>query len=268
MTRSHKLDPVLRSLDPASDDGDPARARRDLRAILAVDPGTGLRTREIRRPRRVGRVGRVGRVVLFVGVAAAVTAGVVVLPAFRGGDRAFASWTAEPAGLSPARSADAADGCRDNLEDGAGSGDLDRLRRAQPAVAEHRGVWTTVVLAGDAGFSALCITDDSAGRFDDAMIGSVGTSAVVAPGPRDLVATDLGTGTLNAGELSLAAGWAGGDVVGLTYRSSAHGAVAATVDRGRFALWFPGDELKDTADGVEVEVTYRDGGTGTSRLSL
>jgi hypothetical protein len=45
--------------------------------------------------------------------------------------------------------------------------------------------------------------------------------------------------------------------------------VKATVAKGHFALWLPGNELKDAAtNGVEVEVTYKDGTKGTRNLTL
>ena len=201
---------------------------------------------------------------------AGLAGGVVAVPALTGGDRAFASWRAVPQGLSAAQRADAAESCRDSQLGGDDGTYAASLGSAEPVVAERRGSWTTVVLAGPDGFSALCISDDSAGLFADGMIGSVGTGAGAAPGPREVLATDLGSGTMSAGDLSLAAGLAGPDVVGVTYRSVAHGEVVATVSGGRFALWMPGDELRDASatDGVEVELTYRDGSTGTSRLAL
>jgi len=155
-------------------------------------------------------------------------------------------------------------------EDGAGAKYVNELSSAVPAVAERRGVWTTVVLAGTDGFSAMCITDDSTHLFAKDMIGSVGTPTdYAAPAPRALTTTDLGVGTMNVGDISLAAGTAGSDIVGVVYHSRTHGGVSATVSRGRFALWLPGNELKNaSSNGVEVEVTYRDGRTGTSRLTL
>jgi hypothetical protein len=172
--------------------------------------------------------------------------------------------------VSARQLAAAAASCRESLADGAGAGYADDLRDADPAVAERRGVWTTVVLAGPGGFSAMCVTDDSAHLFADAMIGSIGRPAgYAAPGPRQLVATDLGAGTVGAGDISLAAGAAGSDVAGVVYPSRTHGRVTATVRRGCFALWFPGDELTAaSSDGVDVEVTYRDGTTATTRLTL
>ncbi|HEX6234558.1 MAG TPA: hypothetical protein VFZ63_15635 [Jiangellaceae bacterium] len=83
------------------------------------------------------------------------------------------------------------------------------------------------------------------------------------------MATDLGRGSASAGELSAAAGYVGSDVAGITCQSVGHGEVVATVSAGRFALWLPGNELEDASrDGVRVDVTYRDGTTGTVRIDL
>lgn len=270
------IDATLRSLDPADRRIDlaDARARSDLEAILATDPAPPARQRPpspspalTARPRGAARTTR--RIVLAGGVAATVGVGLVVLPPLTGGDHAFATWTTAPVGMSAQQSAEAAADCREQYGD-VSAEQTDDLSRAETAVAERRGVWTTVVLAGPAGFSAMCITDDSAGLFTNSMIGSIGTlPAAAAPGPRELVATDLGVGTMSAGDISMAAGTAGPDVVGVVYRSSTHGEVAATVSRGRFALWLPGDDLRDASStGVELEVSYRDGTTATSRLTF
>lgn len=95
------------------------------------------------------------------------------------------------------------------------------------------------------------------------------SAGTAVPGPRELTATDLGTGTMSAGDISLAADAAGSDIVGVIYMSRTHEDVTATVSLGHFALWLPGDELRNaSSDGVEVYVTYQDGTTGTSRLTL
>jgi hypothetical protein len=201
---------------------------------------------------------------------AVATACLVILPSMSGGDPAFATWAAAPADMSESDRAKAAHQCRDRQKNVGGGMYAENVKNAALAVAEKRGVWTTVVLAGDDGFSVLCITDDAVHFFDKGMIGSVGKpTGYTSPGSRELVATDLGTGSMDAGEISLAAGSAGADVVGIVYQSKTHDDVNATVSQGRFALWLPGNELQDAASvGVEVEVTYSDGTTGTSRLSF
>lgn len=277
MTRVHDINTALRSLDAADHYVDPcnARARSDLQGILATDPSPDPLQQpwspsadRVGRPRNAARTTR--RIAVAGGMLAAVTAGLVALTSLTGGDQAFASWTPAPQGMSAQERTDAAAGCRQMQEDGAGAEYADDLSSAEPVIAERRGVWTTVVLAATDGFSAMCITDDSTQLFAKDMIGSVGTPTdYTAPGPRDLTATDLGVGIMNAGDLSLVAGTAGSRIAGVVYHSPTHGDVAATMSQGHFALWLPGDEFKDaSSNGVEVEVTYRDGRTGTSRLTL
>jgi hypothetical protein len=276
MTRIHDINTALRSLDAADRHVDSAsvRARTDLQSILATDPSVDPLQQPsspagagVGGPRRAARTTR--RFALAGGMLAAVTAGFVALPAMTGGDQAFASWTPDPHNMTARERADAAVACRQQQEGGAGAEYADDLSSAKPVIAERRGVWTTVVLAGKDGFSAMCISDDSTHLFRD-MIGSIGTPTdYAAPGPRNLAATSLGVGTMKAGDLSMAAGAAGSDIVAVRYHSQAHGEVDATVSQGHFALWLPGDEMKDpSSNGVKVEVTYRDGTTGTSRLTL
>lgn len=207
------------------------------------------------------------RLALLGGVATVVAAALVVTPALTGGDKAFATWTAAPTGMSAQQRDDAAGSCRAQMSDGGGADDATSLASASVAIAEARGVWTTVLLAGDDGFAALCITDQSGPLFSDRMIGSVGIADVATPGPRDVVGTDLGVGTIGS-DISLIAGLAGTEVVGVTYASRAHGTVTATVSYGHFALWFPGDELMWASAGVDVDVTFTDGTSRTVRLSL
>lgn len=275
MNRSDTLDTSLRLLDPADRAADPVRARADLDAIVATGPTAGPHpgrtpgviastTAAPRWPRPARRVALLG------GMVAAATAALVVAPGLTGGDRAFATWTATPDGMSEQQRDEASASCRQSQVEGAGRADTDRIEGSVTAVAERRGAWTAVVLAGTEGFSALCITDSSAGLFADAWIGSVGIpTGTDVPDPRELVATDLGTGTLGSADISLVAGAAGSDVVGVAHHSTEHGTVTATVAHGRFALWFPGDELSGaSSDGVVLEVTYEDGSTGAARLTL
>lgn len=277
MTRNQDIDTLLRSLD-AADHGGPfnsQRARTDLHRILCTDPAPGLSERPAltiagndRRSRGTGRTSR--RVAVVGGMVAVATAGMIILPSLSGGDPAFASWTSAPTGMTEEDRASAAAECRASKKDVGGGMYAADVGSADVAIAEWRGVWTTVVLAGKDGFSALCITDDVVSLFGRGMIGSVGKpAAYTVPGPRELTATALGTGTMSAGDISLAAGTAGSEIIGVIYKSRTHEDVTATVSRGHFALWLPGDELRNaSSDGIEVEVTYRDGTTGTSRLTL
>lgn len=275
MTRHRDVDTLLRSLDAADHNGAAGspRARADLHRILSTDPAPA--PRQHRTPASAAGRGRTPgkparRIAVLGGLAAAVTAGLVVLPALSGGDPAFATWTAAPAGMSAQDSAAAVADCRESKKqvgDGMYAGDVGS---AAVAIAERRGVWTTVVLTGQDGFSALCITDNAMNLFGRGMIGSVGKPAgYIGPGARELTALALGTGTMSAGDISMAAGTAGADIVGVSYKSRTREDVTATVSHGHFALWLPGDELRSaSSDGVEVQVTYRDGSTGTSRLRL
>lgn len=257
----------LRSLDAADPGASAAttRARADLERIVASDPGADA---PARRTRPGGGRGRLVLAGVALAAVATVTVGVVALPSVLGGDAAFASWTSTPGAMSPAQQREAAEACRD-VQQGAGGEYDDALAAAVPAVAERRGAWTTVVLAGEDGFSALCVTDSSRRLFDD-WFGSVGHSATsAAPGPRALLVTDLGTGSMRAGDLSLAAGLVGSDVAAVAFDSATQGRVEATVSHGRFALWLPGDELEAApAEGVDLAVTYRDGSTARVRVSL
>jgi hypothetical protein len=253
---------VLRTLDPAGDDGDAhgPRARADLARILATEP----RPAPSPRRRKV-----VLRVTTAAAAAAAVVAGVILVPSLTGGDQAFATWTGTPSAPSTGEATDLADACRDSQRDGAGSGFGTKLDRAATAVAERRGAWSLVLLVGDGGFSAMCITDESTPLFKSS-IGHIGTpSDHQAPDPREATAHSLGTGMIDGEELSVAAGAVGADVTGLTYASAEHGAVAATVAHGHFAFWLPGGELEDASrDGVAVTATYRDGTTATITIGL
>lgn len=277
MTRNQDIETLLRSLDAADHEGlaNSHRARTDLHRILSTDPAPApvlrptLTTSAQGRPvKKTGRTAR--RVAALGGLVAVVTASLIVVPSLSGGDPAFASWTSTPGGMTETDRASAASECRTSKKDVGGGMYAGDVNSAAVAIAERRGVWTTVVLTGKDGFSAMCITDDAVNLFGKGMIGSVGKSAGNAvPGPRELTATDLGTGTMSAGDISLAAGTAGSDIVGVIYKSRTHEDVTATVSLGHFALWLPGDELRNaSSDGVEVEVTYQDGTTGTSRLTL
>ncbi|WP_328989185.1 hypothetical protein OG394_23430 [Kribbella sp. NBC_01245] len=271
MTRIDDLQ-ILKTLDPATPDAiDPhgPRARTDLHHILATDPTTPT---DATNPAQAGvrprRRRLATRMALGSGLVAAAAVTAVVLPSLVGGDEAFATWTAAPVGMSAKDKASAAASCRDQQKSGSPEF-RDELSRSATAISERRGAWTLVVLAGQDGFSALCITDDSTRLFQD-YFGSIGkTASADRPTPRGLTATVLGTGSADGNELSVAAGLAGSDVTSLTYTSPTRGKVKATVNGGQFALWLPGNELESASrQGVPLQATYRDGTTTTITLTL
>ncbi|WP_112242915.1 hypothetical protein [Kribbella monticola] len=252
--------PVLRTLDPADREIDPnsPRARADLERILATDPALPAL-----RPRRSRRLA----VSVALGAAAAATVAALVLPSALGGDKAFASWTSSPSGMSASKRADAANSCRSHQKSGSHEY-ADQLKSAGTAISERRGAWTLVILAGRDGFSALCITDDSKHLFRS-YFGAIGsTPPANRPSNRGLAPLVLGTGSIDGNELSVAAGAAGSDVTAVTYTSPTRGKVNATVSGGQFALWLPGNDLTGGAKGTSVQVTYRDGTTATVTLHL
>lgn len=278
MTRQQDIDTLLRSMDAASQAPTvrPQRAQADLESILSHNPApTASERAKVRSHystlgKKPGAPVRRRRAVVLGGMVAATTAGLLVLPALTGGDPAFATWTANPATLSGPDRDDAVADClasKKNVGDGMYTDDL---AAAEVAIAERRGAWMTVVLTGPDGFEATCITDASAPWFDKGMIGSIGKlGAETDPAPRSLQATQLGTGTIMNEPISIASGRAGNDVVGVTYTSITGEEVSATVSKGQFALWLPGDELQEASDGgTTVDLAFLDGTTGTQELSF
>ena len=278
MTRQQDIDTLLRSMDAASEAPPvrPHRAQADLECILSHNPAPTAPERAKGRSnystlgQQPGASVRRRRAVVLGGMVAATTAGLLVLPALTGGDPAFATWTANPATLSGPDRDDAVADClasKKNVGDGMYTDDL---AAAEVAIAERRGAWMTIVLTGPGGFEATCITDASAPWFNKGMIGSIGTlGAETDPAPRSLKATQLGTGTIMNEPISIASGRAGNDVVGVTYTSITGEEVIATVAKGQFALWLPGDELHEASDGgTTVDLTFLDGTTGSQELSF
>lgn len=271
------IDALLRSLDAAKD-APPARSGRagiDLDRILAQAPGPAEQQTSWGTPPCAARVRtserhRPSRRPFAVAATAAATAGLLVVPFLTGGDPAFATWTAAPVTLNDAAREDAAADCRNSGEGISEGLHKNDLAAAEVAIAERRGAWTTVILTGAGGFDAVCVTDASAPSFRKGRIGAIGKSGTdTGSKPRGLVVTQLGTGTIGGNPISMASGAAGSDVAGIIYTSASGEEVVATVSRGHFAFWLPGDELQNSSEaGVPVEVTYSDGTSGTQTLSF
>lgn len=255
------IDSTLRQLDPADPAADATseRARIDLTRILQSAPEAPSPV-VLNHRRPIVRLATASALVAAAGAAV-----FVVVPSITGGDEAFATWTATPSGMSAAETARSAEQCRDAQRE-MPAGYEEQLAAARVAISERRGEWTTVVLTGTDGFSALCITDESKPMFES-WVGSAGTPTdYVTPQARSIQLTSRGPVAMNGHELSLLEGAVGAEVVGVSYQSKGNGEVQATVSQGRFALWFPGDELKE--DGADVVVSYRDGTSATVRAFM
>jgi len=159
-----------------------------------------------------------------------------MLPSLTRSDQAYATWTAQPTAVEKTEQPEMADACRDSMRDGAGESFGAELDSTTAAVAERRGAWALVLLAGGDGFSAVCITDESRPLFQSS-IGYIGQRPEgTRPDSRSITPDALGVGMVNSRELSVAAGAVGSDVTAITYDSARFGQVQATVSNGHFAL--------------------------------
>ncbi|MET3718854.1 MULTISPECIES: hypothetical protein [unclassified Arthrobacter] len=260
------MDAAEQSPAPDSD-----RSQKDLHRILGSHPtAAGNRKATTEHKPAAPQPNRRRRSFVVGGFAAAATAVLLIIPALSGGDAAFATWTAAPGELSGTERDGAVSDCLRSSH-GVGSGMYSSdLAVAEVAIAEKRGAWTTVVLTGRDGFEATCTTDTTASWFNKGSFGSVGK-----PGndqtltARAVMATQLGTGVISNNPLSMASGRIGTDVIAITYMSAAGEKIKATVSKGQFAFWLPGDEITNSSDqNVPIEVTYSDNSTETQYLSL
>jgi hypothetical protein len=269
MKTNHDIDTLIRSMDAArlSAAPDLSRSQKDLEQILSSHPIAPAPTEH---KKTTPRPSRRWRTLALGAVALAATAGFLVVPALSGGDPAFATWTAAPGELIGTERDSAVSDCIRSSQ-GVGSGMYAKdLEAAEVAIAEKRGVWTTVVIAGANGFEATCTTDSTAPWFKKGSFGSVGNSGNGQPlPPRGVRATQLGTGVISNNPLSMASGQVGTDVAAIAYTSASGEQIKATVSKGQFAFWFPGSELTTSSDqAVPIEVTYNDNTTTTQYLSL
>lgn len=274
MNSNQHLDVLLRSMDAAEQSRPPSpdRAQKDLTRILNSEPiPTAFSSgREVSQLQAKPKLNRRRRAVALGGLAAAATAGLLILPAIAGGDAAFATWTAAPGTLIGSERDSAVSDCLDSKQNVGGGMYSADLSAAKVAIAERRGAWVTVVLSGEDGFEATCITDATAPWFHKGMIGSIGkpTSAASLPA-RGIAATQLGTGTIGNKPISIASGRVGTDVAAMSYTNAAKEKVIATVSKGQFAFWLPGSELQNASDqGIPVDVTYTNGTTESQRLNF
>lgn len=238
----------LRRLDAAaaSDLTDAERDRADalLARIIATDP-TEDPVAETARPSRRKRW------LVATGLAGAAA---VATPAMFLGGTAYGSWTPEPEALTTGAAAEAATTCRAALEV------PDRVERI--VVAERRGEWTYVLLAGAGAQAACLLPDDVLGQERPAQGGYFGSYDTDAPAPPSLAPdgieeTTSMEGSTDEGWFTWAEGYVGSDVVGVTVRTSSGREIEASVEGGRFAAWWPSAEQSSENESEAWSYTVR-----------
>lgn len=267
----HTVDTIttaaLRDLDPAPTtaltDEELERAHATFARILAT-PSLDRIPEVSDRPRR-------RRSLVLVGLVGA--AGAAVPTLLLGGGSAFASWTPKPEPLTAAT--EAATTCRAALQV--------PNQGERVVIAERRGGWTYVLIAGPEAEGACLMPDDLVGRQDPAdhkeegFFGTYDTDPVEAPTlARDrIVETESMLGsvptpgvlpfTTDDGWFSWVKGYVGSDVTGVSVHPPVGPDVEASVANGRFAAWWPSDqpsnENLEVMEAWTYTVTLADGST-------
>jgi hypothetical protein len=175
------------------------------------------------------------RLLVTVGLVGA--AGVAVPALLLGGGTAYGSWSPTPRPLTDATAVEAASTCRAVL------GVPDRGERV--AVAERRGGWTYVLLAGPGSETVCLMPDDLVGKNGTAGGDIFGSYDPDLPTPRPLApdAIDETTsqeGSTDEGWFTRVEGYVGSDVTGVSVHTSSGLEIEASVAANRFAAWWPG----------------------------
>ena len=223
---------ALRHLDPApgTDLTEAERERAEAAfARMVATPSDELALMEPDRPHR-----RRSRLLVALGLAGA--AGIAIPGLLLGGGTAYGSWTPRPEPLTDVAAAKAATTCRTALDV------PDRGERV--AMAERRGEWTYLLLAGP-GTEAICLMpDDLVGQDPTAredFFGSYDTDTVAPPtlDPDRIDETTSMQGSTEEGWFSSVEGYVGSDVTGVTVHTSSGLDIEASVAGNRFAAWWP-----------------------------
>lgn len=228
------LDAALRRLDPApaADLTEAERGRAD--ALFARIVATPADVPAAVEPVRSRQARRRNRLLVAAGLAGATG---IAVPALLGGGGAFGSWTAEPEPLSAAATAAAGTTCRAAL-------DVPDLGE-HAVLAERRGEWTYVLLAGPQS-EATCLMPDGlvareARNGDDDFFGSYSPDPSAPPTlhPDALEEGQSMEGSTHEGWFVWTSGYVGSDVTGVTVHTSTGLDIQASVAEGRFAAWWP-----------------------------
>jgi hypothetical protein len=227
------IDSVLRSLDASVATLTPAeqeRAGETLERIVATAPSSEAPQTAAPAPARRSR----RRLVLAAAAAITLIVGSSVVQGGRGGDAAYASWTATPASVATDELDAAASACRDKLR-----GSYLNLDKAKLVLAERRGDFVALLYrTEDPDLSGACLVRIPKGStdvdsVDDGVGGSTGP-ALKAP------ARGFTQGAIFGPQgASITDGAVGHAVTGVTIHAGTL-KVNASVQNGRYAAWWPG----------------------------
>lgn len=255
------IDAALRRLVPApkTELSDPERERAEATfarivatptdapvSAVTIEPGSTAKTRRRR-----------NRLLIAAGfVCTAAVTGVAVPGLLFGGDSAYASWTPTPEPLTGEAADAAAATCYAALDV--------QNQGERVTVAERRGQWTYILLAGPKAQATCLMPDDLIGaqgpgeQSKDGFFGSYSPDPSPAPaldadGIEETTSMD---GSTDEGWFVWAEGYVGSDVTGVTVQTSSGLNITASVVDGRFAAWWPAVvQSSDNPDGESWSYT-------------
>jgi hypothetical protein len=246
---------VLRSLDASVASlsaGEQERAGETLERIVATAPSFGAPLPAAPTPARRSR----RRLVLVPAVAIMLIVGSAVVQGGRGGDAAYASWSATPASVASDELDAAASACRDKLHGSSINPD-----RAKLVLAERRGDYVALLYrTEDPDMSGACLVHNPKGStdVDDVQDGIGGGSGPALKAP----ARGYTQGAIfGAHGASITDGAVGDAVTGVTIHAGAF-TVKASVRNGRYVAWWPGPAFESGArkpsgeEGPKLILTY------------
>jgi hypothetical protein len=227
------IDSELRSLDASvasltADEQE--RAAETLERIVATAPSFGDPRPAAPAPARRFR----RRLLLAAAAAITLIVGSAVVQGGRGGDAAYASWSATPASVASHELDAAASACRDKLH--GSSIDPDRARLV---LAERRGDYVALLYRTETpDMSGACLVSNPKGStdVDDVAMGVGGSSGPALKAPARGYTQGAIFGSQGA---SITDGAVGDAVTGVTIHAGTL-TVNASVQNGRYAAWWPG----------------------------
>lgn len=262
--KKHAVDTLiaaLRDLDPAPETAltESERQRADDTFVRVIATPSDVPPRTDPTPRRRWRL------LMPIGLTGA--AGAIATALLFGGS-AFASWTATPEPLTSAETSAAATTCRANFGISEGG--------KATVIAERRGKWTYVLISEPKAEVSCLMRNDVVGKNPSGQLfGSSGTPVKPPIVAHDrMVETGSMQGSTDEGwlrddkELTWTYGYVGSDVTGVTVHTPLGFDVEASVEKGRFAAWWPSDP--PSSKNLEVmgpwsyTVTLADGTTRAS----